>query len=257
MLLDHDEPYPNLSTSVESMMNGIRPSAFVTGASSGIGLAYAAMLADEGYDLTIVARGRQRLTDAAVSLRARDVHVVVHPADMSAEEDISTAFAAHAESYGRLDVLVNNAGFSQASAAADVTTDLIDAHFALNIRGIILAYREAIPLLSDTAAKQGQAFVFNIASIVALRGTPILSVYAASKAALLSYSQAMHKELTSHGIKSTAICPAYVDTPFSDAAKSQVPAEAMIRPEDLAELTRTILHLSPACHVSELVIERR
>lgn len=238
-------------------MTKTRPTALVTGASSGIGLAFANMLADEGYDLTIVARGRQRLADAARTLRTRSVRVVVHNADMSIEDDISGTFAAHVEAYGSLNVLINNAGYAQSCSAPDVTAELIDAHLNLNIRGVILAYREAVPLLSSAAAKDGQAFIFNIASIVALKGVPMLSVYAASKAALLSYTQAMNKELVDQKIKSTAVCPAYVDTPFSDDAKRRVPADKMIRPADLAQLARAIINLSPVCHVSELVVERR
>ena len=231
-------------------------SALVTGASSGIGLAYAEMLADEGFDLTVVARGTERLAEAAVHLRRHGVTVGEEPADLSDERQIARVFAAHGAAYGGIDVLVNNAGTAELGAGADITAAMIDGQLALNVRGLMLAYREAIPLLGKAASDHGQALVFNVASIVAQRGTPMMSVYAATKAAVLNFSQSMQAELVGLGIRSTAICPAFVDTPFTDALKDRIPAEAMIRPSDVAELTRPLLHLSAACYVPELTIDR-
>jgi short-subunit dehydrogenase len=231
-------------------------SALITGASSGIGLAYAEMLADEGFDLTVVARGHERLAEAAISLRRHGVTVVEHPADLSDEAAIGAVFAAHGATFGSLDVLVNNAGTARLGAATDSTAELIDPQLALNVRSLMLAYREAIPLLAKGASDHGQALVFNISSIAAQRGTPMMSVYAATKAAVLNFTQSMHAELVPRGIKSTAICPAFVDTPFTDGVKGRIPAEAMIRPSDVAELTRPLLHLSAVCHVPELTIDR-
>jgi short-subunit dehydrogenase len=124
------------------------------------------------------------------------------------------------------------------------------------VKGLMLAYREAISLLAKGASDHGQALVFNVASIAARRGTPMMSVYAATKAAVLNFSRSMQAELVGQGIRSTAICPAFVDTPFTDGVKDRIPAEAMIRPSDVAELTRPLLHLSAACYVPELTIDR-
>ena len=229
--------------------------ALVTGASSGIGLAYAEMLADEGFDLTVVARGADRLAGAAAGLRTHGVTVVEQVADLSHEEQIEAVFAAHGSSFGSLDVLVNNAGAARIGPATDITAGMIDIQLALNVKGLMLAYREAIPLLTKAASENGRSLVFNVASIAAQRGSPLLSVYAATKAAVLNYSLSMQAELSGRGILSTAVCPAFVDTPFTDAVKDRVPAEAMIRPSDVAELTRPLLHLSAACHVPELTID--
>ena len=230
-------------------------SALITGASSGIGLAYAEMLADEGFDLTVVARGSERLAGAAASLRRHGVTVIEQSADLSEEVAIGAVFAAHGAAFGALDVLVNNAGTARL-AAADINAELIDTQLALNVRGLMLAYREALPLLAKAAAEHGGALVLNVSSIAAERGAPMLSVYAATKAAVRNFSRSMHAELVGQGIRSTAICPAFVDTPFTDGVKAHVPAGTMIRPSDVAELTRPLLHLSPVCHVPELTIDR-
>ncbi len=231
-------------------------SALVSGASSGIGLAYAEMLADEGFDLTVVARGADRLAEAAAGLRTHGVTVVEQTADLSDEEQIRAVFDTHGGSFGSMDVLVNNAGAARLGPATDSTAGMIDLQLALNVKGLMLAYREAIPLLAKGASDHGRSLVFNVASIAAQRGTPMMSVYAATKAAVLNFSLSMQAELVGRGILSTAVCPAFVDTPFTDAVKDRVPAEAMIRPSDVAELTRPLLHLSRACHVPELTIDR-
>ena len=231
-------------------------SALITGASSGIGLAYAEMLASEGYDLTVVARGSARLADAATRLRGQGVTVVEHPADLTDEDQIRAVFEAHGAAFGSLDVLVNNAGTAQLGAADDISAEMIDPQFALNVRALMLAYREAIPWLTKAASDHGQALVLNVSSIAAQRGTPMMSVYAATKAAVLNFTRSMHAELVGRGIKSTAVCPAFVDTPFTDDVKGRIAAETMIRPSDVAELSRPLLHLSAVCHVPELTLDR-
>jgi NAD(P)-dependent dehydrogenase (short-subunit alcohol dehydrogenase family) len=82
-------------------------------------------------------------------------------------------------------------------------------------------------------------------------------VYSATKHAVIGFTQAMNKELLGDGIKSCALCPAFVDTPMSEFIKGTIAAEDMIRPEDIAEGVRLLLHVSPACVIPELVFERR
>jgi len=94
--------------------------------------------------------------------------------------------------------------------------------------------------------------VVNTASIAGKHGQAWLSVYAASKFAVVGFTQSMHRELAGEGIKSTALCPGFVDTPMTDFVKGQVDAEAMIRPEDIAIAVRALLEMSPACIVPEI-----
>jgi NAD(P)-dependent dehydrogenase (short-subunit alcohol dehydrogenase family) len=232
-----------------------RPAAFVTGASSGIGLALASMLADEGHDLTVLARRPDRLAAAADGLRSRGVEVHEQAADVGDEAALVAAFAAHAHRFGRLDVLVNNAGVALPSALADISLTSVEAQLGLNIRAVVLAYREAAPLLVKAAAERDRAVVLNVASVVGRDGRPPLSVYSATKAAVIAFTQAMQKELGPAGVRSCAICPSFVDTPFTDLFKDRIPAHTMIRPQDVAALARPLLHLSAACVVPELIIE--
>ena len=226
--------------------------AIVTGASSGIGLAIAEVLAGEGYALTVVARRPETLSEAAARLRTGGTQVVEVPADLAQEGGAAEVVARHADRHGRLDVLVNSAGLARGAGIAETETPHVDLQLAVNLRSIILLYREATPLLRAA----GSALVVNLASIAGKSGQAWLSVYSATKAGVVAFTQAMNRELGPDGVKSVALCPGFVDTPMPDWVKGEVPPEAMIRPADVAEAVRFLLRLSPACVVPEIVFDR-
>ena len=171
--------------------------ALVTGGSSGIGLAIAQLLRDEGYDLTLASRTREKIEAAAGELGA---HAVA--ADMSKEEDCVRVVAEHADRYGGLNVLVNSAGIGIAGTGP----------------------------------------------------TPGLTVYGATKAAVIALTRSQNLELDDAGVRAIAICPGFVDTPMAEW--SGIPPAEMIRPEDCAEVVRMCLRLSPHARIPQVVIER-
>jgi NAD(P)-dependent dehydrogenase (short-subunit alcohol dehydrogenase family) len=111
-------------------------------------------------------------------------------------------------------------------------------------------------LLREAAGEHKNALVVNTSSISGKRGEAWLSVYSATKHGVVGWTEAMNKELGAEGIKSTALCPAFVDTPMTDFVKEHVAAEDMIRPEDIAEAVRYLLKVSPACIVPEMMFVR-
>jgi NAD(P)-dependent dehydrogenase (short-subunit alcohol dehydrogenase family) len=230
--------------------------AIVTGASSGIGLAIARMLGEEGYGVTMAARRAEKLQTAVDGLASVgfDVHGVA--AALSEESEIQKVVAAHKERYGRLDVLVNNAGVGIGAPVGDIQTKHLDMQLNVNVRSIVLFYRECISMLRDSATEHSNTLVVNTASISGKRAEAWLSVYSASKHGVVGWTEAMNKELGAEGIKSTALCPAFVDTPMTDFVKGQVKAEDMIRPEDIAEAVRYLLRTSPACVIPEMMFVR-
>ena len=230
--------------------------ALVTGASSGIGLAIAHMLGEEGYGLTVAARRPDKLAGAAQELRAKGYDVEEVAANMTSEEEIQAVVARHRERFGRLDVLVNNAGVGIGAPVAEHQTKRIDMQIDLNLRAIILFYRECADLLRAAGAEHRNALVVNLASIAGKQGQAWLSVYSATKAGVIGWTQAMNKELTAEGIKSVALCPGFVDTPMADFVREHIPTEDMIRPEDIAESVRFLLRVSPACVIPEIVFQR-
>ena len=230
--------------------------ALITGASSGIGFAIAEVLGEEGYGLTVAARRPDKLEGAAEQLRAKGYEVEAVPADMQNEDAVKQVVARHRDRFGRLDMLVNNAGLGSGAPVAEIQTKRLDMQVDLNFRTIVLFYRECIGMLREAAAEHRQAFVINTSSISGKSGQAWLSVYSATKAAVVGFTEAMNKELIDEGIRSVALCPGFVETPMTEYVRGQVAAETMIRPTDIAEAVRLQLRLSPNCLIPEIIFQR-
>jgi NAD(P)-dependent dehydrogenase (short-subunit alcohol dehydrogenase family) len=230
--------------------------AIVTGASSGIGLAIARMLGEEGFGITMAARRPEKLEGAAAGMEEDGFDVQAVAANVADESDIKGVVDAHHQQYGRLDVLVNNAGVGIGAQLGEIQTKRMDMQLDINLRSIILFYRECLSMLQAAGAEHRNALVVNTASMAGKRGEGWLSVYAAAKHGVVGWTESMNRELATDGIKSTALCPAFVDTPMTDFVKDHVPAEEMIRPWDIAESVRYLLKVSPACVIPEIMFIR-
>ena len=227
--------------------------ALITGGSSGIGLAIARLLGKElGYGLTVNGRRPDKLEEAVKGLADEGIDVQAAPANMAQEDDIKAVVAKHKDKYGRMDVLINNAGVGIGAAIADAETKKLDMQMNVNLRGVYLVLRESIPMLKEAGKEHGKALVVNTASIAGKHGEGWLSMYSATKFAVVGLSQAAHKELSRDGIQVTAFCPGFVATPMTDWTKDSVPEEEMIQPSDIAEAVRFLLATSPACVVPEI-----
>jgi NAD(P)-dependent dehydrogenase (short-subunit alcohol dehydrogenase family) len=218
--------------------------AVVTGGSSGIGLAIARMLRDEGFELTLASRTREKIEAAAAELGA---HAVA--ADVGREEDCIRVVAEHKNRFGGLDLLVNSAGIGIAGTVESLQAKHIDLQLGVNLRGLLLVTREAIPLLKET-----KGWVVNLASIAGTTPTPGLTVYGATKAAVIALTRSMNAELDGDGVRAIAICPGFVDTPM--AQWSGIEPSEMIQPQDCAEIVRMCLRLSPHARIPQVVVER-
>jgi NAD(P)-dependent dehydrogenase (short-subunit alcohol dehydrogenase family) len=218
--------------------------ALVTGGSSGIGLAIARALRADGYELTLASRRREKAEAAAAELGANAV-----AANVAVPEDCAALVAAHRERFGRLDVLVNGAGVGVGGNVEQLPPKHVALQLDVNVRGLVLVTQAAIPML-----RESRGHVFNLASIAGTIPTPGLSIYGASKAAVISFTRSLNAELDADGVRATALCPGFVDTPM--AAWTGLPGEEMIQPEDCAELVLALLRLSPRARVPQIVIER-
>jgi NAD(P)-dependent dehydrogenase (short-subunit alcohol dehydrogenase family) len=146
-------------------------------------------------------------------------------------------------------VLVNSAGIGIAGTVESLQAKHIDLQLGVNLRGLLLVTREAIPLL-----KASRGWIINLASIAGTTATPGLTVYGATKAAVIAVTRSQNAELDADGVRSIALCPGFVDTPMAEW--SGLPSDEMIQPSDCAEIVRMCLRLTPHARIPQIVVER-
>ena len=198
--------------------------AIVTGASGGIGLELARLLAADGHDVVLVARGAERLEQVARELGG-SASVVV--ADLSTHEGV----AAVIEAVPECDVLVNNAGFGHRGPFVASDAGMTDEMLAVNVRALTMLTHRYVPGMLD----RGAGRVLNLASTAAFQPGPLMAVYFASKAYVLSFSEALAEELRGTGVTVTVLCPGPTESNFAAVAgmqgKTTLPTAAAVAAE--------------------------
>ena len=193
-----------------------RTVTLITGASSGLGAEFARQCAARGEALVLVARRRDRLDALAAGLGAR-AHVF--PMDLSERDSAISLIEALAAEGLRVDRLINNAGFGLAGRFADLPLDRQSGMIDLNVRTLV----ELCHLVLPAMRAAGAGAILNVASTAAFQAGPNMAVYYASKAFVLSFTEALHQELQGSGIKVTALCPGPTESEFGEVAGSKSP----------------------------------
>lgn len=192
-------------------------SVLITGASAGIGRAAALAFAKKGARLLLAARRRERLEEVAATARALGGEAIVAETDVADRKQVNSAVGTAVSSFGRLDILINNAGIGYYGLLEETPVEEIEALWAVNMMGTIYATQAAIPLMR----KQGGGQIINVASVAGKRGTPGSSVYCATKFAMVGMSDALRVELRGSGIAVSVICPIGTATEFRQASAAR------------------------------------
>ncbi|MFE3637415.1 SDR family NAD(P)-dependent oxidoreductase [Streptomyces sp. NPDC059168] len=199
------------------MANQERRVALVTGGTSGIGLATARDLAAKGFAVFICARGEEAVRLTVEELRAEGLEADGTTADVRRPESVRALVAAAIERYGRIDVLVNNAGRNGGGVTADLTDELWYDVIDTNLNSVFLTTREV--LKQGGLRERGWGRIINIASTGGKQGVVLAAPYSASKHGVIGFSKALGKELAPTGVTVNAVCPGYVETPMAQRVR--------------------------------------
>jgi NAD(P)-dependent dehydrogenase (short-subunit alcohol dehydrogenase family) len=231
--------------------------ALVAGGSSGIGLEIARLLAAEGHAVTVVGRRTDKLDRAAEALARDGAEVEAVSADLAHEEEVRRVAELHRKRFGRLDTLVNSAGYGgPRGPLEEIEPDRLDRILAVDLRATVLMTRACVPDLRAAGAEHRKGLVVNVASIAGIVGIGSIAVYSAAQGGTIAFGRALQDELAGAGVQVTTLVPGYVDTPMADWIE-HVPRTEMLQSTDLAEAVRFLLRTSPFCLVPELQFARR
>ena len=223
-----------MTTRASHRLANAKRRAWVTGASTGIGAAFARRLARDGFDLALVARSRQRLQSLASELRAGNgISCDVVPADLTQAEDLRGIEQLVADD-AALELMVNNAGFGTAGRFAELDPDREEEEIRLNVVALTRLTRAALPRLIS----HGRGGVINVSSLAAFQPAPLNATYGATKAFVNSFTEALHEELRGTGVHVQVLCPGFTRTEFQDRAgidASGIPSFAWMTPEAVVD----------------------
>lgn len=220
------------------MSESIRRAAIVTGGSRGIGRAVCLALAAQGLDIVVnYAGSAAAAAETAALCEEKGVKAITVQADVSTAEGANALFEAAMAAFGRVDVLVNNAGITRDGLILRMTEEDFDQVISTNLKGAFLCAKKAARIMM----KQRYGRIISISSVVGVHGNAGQANYAASKAGLIGMTKSLAKELGSRHITANAVAPGFIDTDMTrvlpEAAKTallgQIPLGALGRPEDI------------------------
>jgi 3-oxoacyl-[acyl-carrier protein] reductase len=226
--------------------------AIVTGGSRGIGRAISIALGREGATVVLAARSPGPLAEAAELVRKVGGRAETVAVELTEEESIRNLVAVTREKFGRLDILINNAGITHLARLEETKTQDLDRCWAVNARAPFILCREALPLLRQAEA----GYIVNVSSVVGVKGYPLQSAYTASKHAIRGMSIALAEELRGTNVRVHVVCPGAVDTGMVGNVRPDIKKEDLIGPDEIAELVLYLVTQRGNAVVDELHIRR-
>lgn len=232
--------------------------AIVTGSAGGIGFATARKFCSEGARVVVADLSMERVRAACERLAAAGGETLPIAVDVTRRASIDAMVEATKARWGRIDVLVNNAGITQDARLVKMTGEQFDRVIAVNLKGVF----ECTQAVADTMILQGAGVILNASSVVGLYGNFGQTNYAATKAGLIGFTKTWARELGPKGVRVAAVCPGFIETPILDSIPSavmqkmidKVPLGRLGKPEEIADVY-CWLASDEASYVNGAVIE--
>jgi 3-oxoacyl-[acyl-carrier protein] reductase len=224
----------------------------VTGASSGIGAAIATTFAAAGSRVLLLARRENRLRALADRIREQGGTALTRAVDVSRFDQVQAAVDHAAQTWGRVDAMINNAGNALAKPLVDTSPAELDLQLDVNLRGVCYGSKAVLPVMLT----QQRGVIINIGSICSMRHFPNYAAYVAAKFGVLGFSRSLYEEVRTHGIRVNCLCPAAVNTEWADLAGAELPwhPDARLQPEDIAQLALLCCTVPRRVHLEHIVV---
>jgi NAD(P)-dependent dehydrogenase (short-subunit alcohol dehydrogenase family) len=226
--------------------------ALVTGAGRGVGRAISTALAVESATVILAARAMHKLKQTADLVKEAGGVAEIVELELADEESIKNCIKTVADKFGRLDILINNAGITHSAKLEETAIEDWDRCFAVNARGPFIMCRGALQLLK----KSKEATIINISSVVGIKGYPLQSAYTASKHALRGMSISLSEELRGTNIRVHVLCPGGINTEMVSRVRPDIKTDELIDPAEIAELVIYLLTHKGNAVIDELRIRR-
>jgi len=227
--------------------------AIVTGATKGIGKAIALRLASMGYEMVLVGRNKKELSGLKTEIERSGRQCLTVSADLQDERSYEKIIAETMDSFGQIDVLVNNAGLALSAKISETDIETWDNIFKVNARAPFFLSKAAIPFLK----KSENPLIINIGSVVGFKGYPDQGAYSSSKHALAGFTKVLAKEVQELGIKVHLISPGGVNTEMVQQMRPDIDHSQLIQPEEIAELVEFIVTRKGKGTIDHLYIRRQ
>lgn len=227
--------------------------ALVTGASRGIGAAIARRLASAGCELLLVGRSENALAAVAREIGKSGGSAGCISVDLGDAEQTAELVQAVREKYGRLDVLVNNAGIAEPASLSETSVEMWDRHMAVNARApFVLSSR-----FTDLLARSADGVIVNIGSVVSHKGYVNQGAYAASKHAMLGLTKVLARELHPRGVRVHLVSPGGVATDMISGVRPDIDLSELMDPEEVAKVVEFLIGMDGVATVDEIAVRRR
>jgi short-subunit dehydrogenase len=223
--------------------------AVVTGAGRGIGRAIAVRLAQSGCRVVLVARSLPQLEEVQKEILSLAREALSVPTDLTRDEDINRLLEKTHETWGSVDILINNAGWGKKAAIVRAKIEDWDQTFKLNLRAPMILSRLVLPPM----IVKGEGAIINVGSISGKTGEANAAAYAASKFGLIGFTQSLYEEVREYGVKVAVILPGFVNTPLIPETP-HLDRSKMIQADDIAETVHFVLTSSGTCCPVEITV---